>query len=227
VPLVDDEFAKDMECADLVALRVKVREDIGNIKRDNEKERLKNAILTDIIERHEIEVPESLENKYLMMLMNRALDNMRSGNPAPGDANLTADQLKERYAPLAARSVREDIVLDSIADKEKVEVADDEVEAAVRHLAGARGVPYEDLMGRIEREGASGVIKDGLRHEKVFDVIFRASKGLGHWVEGASAPEVKKPKAAAKPGAAAKPKADAAPGAAKPKAAPKKKKTEG
>jgi len=181
LPDLDDEFAKDLEADSLDELRKKVRADLEKVKNDNERERLKNLALTTLMEKHEIDVPESLHNRYLSMIVNRAIENIRSGKPSPGDEHLTPEQLKEKYAPVATRSVVEDVILDSIAEQEGVEVSTEEMEQAIRSLAAQREVSYEQLLGRIQREGASQVITDGLRHEKVFDIILSESKGAKKW----------------------------------------------
>lgn len=176
MPELDEEFAKKLGCENLVALSERVRTEIVNHKQAEVKEKVKTEILDKLIEKHQFDVPETLVNRYLGMILNRIIDNMRQGVFAPGDKGLTPEELKVKYRDMAVRSVKEDIVLDHIAAKEKVEASNEEVEESVRKLAEARGASYEALMGRIEREGAMDVIKDGLKHEKVFDIIIGSSK---------------------------------------------------
>lgn len=175
-PEVNESFAKDMGCDSLEALRAKVREEIEKHKAGEAKEKLKNEILDKLIAAHPFEVPESLVNRYMGVILNRIVDNMRAGVMAPEDRGLNIDQLKEKYRPAAVRSVKEDIVLDTISAKEGFQVTMAEVEASVRGIAAQRGVSYESLMSRVQTEGALEVIKDGLKHEKVFDMIIAESK---------------------------------------------------
>ncbi|HBG45367.1 MAG TPA: trigger factor [Deltaproteobacteria bacterium] len=176
VPDLTEDFAKDVGCENLDALRAKVKEEIERHKSNEAKERLKNDILTMLIDKHQFEVPQALVNRYMGIILNRIIDNMRMGSFAPEDKGLNVDQLKEKYTPAAVRSVKEDIVLDYIAAKEKVDASEQDVESAVRNIAAQRQVSYESLMARIEKEGALEVIKDGLKHEKVFDIIIGSSK---------------------------------------------------
>lgn len=176
VPEVNESFAKDMGCESLEALRAKVKEEIEKHKAGESKEKLKNEILDKLIASHPFDVPDALVNRYMGVILNRVIENMRSGMGAPEDRGLNIDQLKEKYRPAAVRSVKEDIVLDTIAAKEAVQVSPAEVETSIRAIATQRGVSYESLMSRIQTEGAMEVIKDGLKHEKVFDIIIEASK---------------------------------------------------
>lgn len=175
-PEVNDDFAKELGLESVEALRAKVREEIEKHKKADAKERLKTEILTRLIEKHPFDVPQALVNRYLGIILGRVIENMKAGVIAPEDKGLDIEKLKEKYAPAAVRSVKEDIVLDYISAKEQVDASSLEVEEAVRNIAAQRGVSYESLMARIEREGALGVIRDGLRHEKVFDIIIEASK---------------------------------------------------
>lgn len=176
VPALDDEFAKDLECDNLEALKTRLREDLMKVKDEKEKERVKNVILDRLIEKHPFEVPEALVNRYLGMILQQVSDNMKQGIIAPEDKGLTLDELRAKYRDSAIRHVKEDIVLDSLAAKENVQITEDEYEAAIKRLAEIRQIPYQQLKERITREGATEVIKDGLKHEKVFDIIIAALK---------------------------------------------------
>lgn len=176
LPELNEEFARDLGCVDSLELRSRVKGEIEKHKKADIKEKLKNEILSILIEANPFEVPQALVNRYMGIILNRVVENMKMGVFSPEDKGLSIDQLKEKYLPAAVRSVKEDIILDHIAAKEKVEADSREVEAAVRNIAAQRNVAYESLMARVEREGALEVIKDGLKHEKVFDIIIDSSK---------------------------------------------------
>lgn len=175
VPEIDDEFAKDLACDNLETLKTRVKEELTKAKESNEKERLKNIILDRLIEKHPFEVPDALVKRYQTLLLNKVIEQMRAGNVNPEDQKMTPDELNAKYLVLAQRSVKEDIILDAIAQKENVQVSPQETEEAVKELAESRGITFEALMTRIQREGALEVIKDGLKHEKVFDIIIESS----------------------------------------------------
>ncbi len=175
VPELDAEFAKSIKFDTVEALKDKVREELIQVKEAQEKERVKNEILDKLIEKYQFEVPEALINRYLRVILGRVFENMRAGAFASEDKDLSPDDLKEKYRVIAVRQAKEDIVLDTIAGKEMLDVSPDEVDKTIRELAEARNVSFESLMSRIEHEGALEVIKDGMKHEKVFDIIIGAS----------------------------------------------------
>ncbi len=181
-PALDDEFAKDLECDNLAALKEKAAKDLKKIKEDKEKERLKSVVMDRLIEKFKFDVPESLVNRYLSMTLSRILDDMKHGYFRQEDMGVKPEDLKEKYRPMAERQVKEDIILDAIAEKEGLTVSKEEMTEAVKFLAQSRNISYDELMARIEKEKAVDVIKDGLKHGKVFDIIL-----------GTAAPEAKSP----------------------------------
>ncbi len=175
-PELNDEFAKGLKFDTVDALKAKVKEELKQVKEAQEKERVKNEILDKLLEKYQFEVPEALINRYLKVILNRVFDGMRSGKFGAGDMDLSPEDLKEKYSKIAVRQAKEDIVLDTIAGREKLEISTEELNKTIKELAEARNVTFEALMGRIEQEGALEVIKDGMKHEKVFDIIIESSK---------------------------------------------------
>ena len=174
--VLNDEFAKDFGCEDLGKLREKLTEEIRKAKEKNEKERQKNSVLDRLIERHPFDVPESMVNRYLGVILRNIAQSMAQGIIAEADKDLKADDMREKYRAEAVRRVKEDIILDTISAKEKVEVSKEEFESAMKFLAEGRGISVDALMAQIRREGAEDVVTDGMKHEKVFDIILSAAR---------------------------------------------------
>ncbi len=175
LPGLDDEFAKELKFENLDKLKERVAEDIRAEKERLQKEALKINILDKLIEANPLEVPEVLVDRYLSLILRNIADNMKSGAVAPEDRGLDPEALKNKYRGLAERRVKEDAVLDSIASKEDVDVTKEEIEAAIRKMAAEKNIPFDALMQGLVREGSIEIIKDGLKHEKVFDLIIASA----------------------------------------------------
>lgn len=174
-PALDDEFAKDLGVEGIALLRGRVREEIKKAKDDAEKERVKNQILDKLIEKHKFEVPDGMVSRYLSVIVDKKVADMKRGHFEPADKGLTQEQVMQRYHAMAFRHAQEDIVLDALAEQEKVDITKDEADAAMKRLAAQRGVNYESLIEKIDAERAMEVVIDGLKHEKVFDIIIEKS----------------------------------------------------
>jgi len=177
VPKIDDEaFLKAVECKTVEELTERMKSELKGVKEGQDKERLKNEILDKLIASQSFAVPEAMVNRYLSATLSNILQAIKQGGGNMEDRGLSPDDLKVKYRKVAERQVREDILLDSISVQEKLEITDEEVNAAVKQLAESRGITFEALMSRIKQENALDVIKDGIKHEKVFDIILAESK---------------------------------------------------
>jgi trigger factor len=171
LPGLDDEFAKDLNCDNLEELRANVREEIKKAKQRDEKERLRTEALEKLIEKNPFEVPDSLVHRYLASILSTVMENMKRGIVDPLDKDLPAERLKDRYREVAVKRAKADIIIDSIARKEDIEVSEEEVNDNIKDMARETKTTPEALRGRLESEGTLEIIIDGLKREKVFDIL--------------------------------------------------------
>lgn len=170
LPPMDDEFAKDLEFEALEQLKARVRVNILKEKKMAERERVKREILKRLLEVNIFEVPQSLVETYLRHIVANLLE--RHGEEgAPLDVGLPPEGFRTRYTKMAEERVKGDIIIDSIARQEGIEVSQEELVSRVRELATERKVDQEVFEKRLKKEGVLDVMKEGLLEDKVFDFI--------------------------------------------------------
>jgi trigger factor len=169
VPDLDDEFAKDTGKADtLDGLRQKLREDIQSHEQEHVARETRDAALKELVKRNQIPVASSLIDRAVEVQFNR----LRQMLGMQGDQNAAIpDDLREKMRPAGADEVRGQLLLEAIGDKEKIEVADDEVTKHVETTARQRGVPAQRLRAEWQRDGKLDSVKWSLRQEKVLDFL--------------------------------------------------------
>jgi trigger factor len=175
MPELNDAFAKGIGCGDVTGLKVKVKEQILKSKVRNERDRLKGEAMDLILESNPFDVPDTLIDRYYNQITGSVLEGVRRGMANPRDVNLSSDEFKMRYHKMALNKAKGDIVLDVVADVEKVKVTEAEIGEAIRDLATSRGQSPDDVNSMLEKEGAMEVLVDGLMKEKAFDVILDAA----------------------------------------------------
>jgi trigger factor len=171
LPGLDDEFAKDLNCDTLEELEAKVREEIVKVKQREEEERLRQEAIEKLSGMNPFEVPGALVDRYLASILSTVVENMKRGIVDPLDRGLPTEKLKDRYRGVALKRARAEIIIDSIARKENVEVSEHELDDDIKKMAQKTNTTPEALRGRLEKEGTLEVIKDGLKREKVFEII--------------------------------------------------------
>ncbi len=79
----------------------------------------------------------------------------------------TLDQMKEQFRPSAERQVKLRLALEKIAELEKIEVSDEEVDAEYEDIAKSYNMKAEDVKARIEAED----VKADLKVKKAMELV--------------------------------------------------------
>ncbi len=173
LPELNDDFAKDLGFKDLEELRREVREELVEEKEEAEKERLRNEIITGLIEANPFEIPPRYLKEYEEMLFEEALRVLyRRRRPEKG-----VEELRRKCREKAEREIRTRIIIEAIADKEGLEVTDEEVDERIRTMAERYGQSFETMKRWYVDNGLVAGLKRRILEDKVFDLIeSKASK---------------------------------------------------
>ncbi|MEA4965286.1 MAG: trigger factor [Oscillospiraceae bacterium] len=140
LPEKDDEFAKDISEFDTIdELRENFKARILQEKEDGTKSAFENACVAKAVENMTAEIPacmieEQLDKQieefgYQLQRNGMSMDDytkMMGGDTA---------KLRDSFRPMAENNVKANILLAQIAEEEKLEASDEEVEAEVKKLA--------------------------------------------------------------------------------------------
>jgi len=177
VPVLDDEFAKDLKLDSLAQLKDKVREALTHQKEAAEKERLKKGILEKLMEKNSFDTPPALVTGYLQSFVSQAMENMKKGRVKPEDASeMTPEKLKEKYSTIAEMRVKEEMILDAVARQENITVSEDEINSRIKEMAEQRHQRFDELKRQLMEQGSDTVLMAGMLEEKVFNFIIEKAK---------------------------------------------------
>lgn len=219
VPELNDDWAKSLDegYKSLKDLRTKLKADLVKYAEADADARLRNNAIAKLIEDNTFEVPRVLiENQARNLLNNFAQDMQQRGV----DLNKVDPQFVEMaYGNMrqqAERDVRGAMLLDKVADLEKVEVAESEIVEELTKMAEYYRTTVDEIRQSLEKQGG-GIenIHNNLKTRKSIEaVIAKAKVTEGEWIDEAvaaadaeSAAAEEKPKKAAKKKEPAKKKA--------------------
>jgi trigger factor len=172
VPDLDDELAKDLgEFESLDALRTRVRSDLEHEATHEAEREMRADLLKQLASRVDFEVPSALVDReidrrveeFVRRLIEQQIDPMRT--------NINWEEFRERQKEAASEAVKSALVLDEVARREGVTVAEDEVEAEVQRYAERSGRSAAAVRARLEKEGALSRLHAGLRREKAVNFL--------------------------------------------------------
>jgi trigger factor len=177
LPEVNDDFAKEIgEFTGLDDLKQKIREGLEHEKTHAAEREGKEKILDELVKRNDFPVPEALVDRQIDLRLERGLralaaQGMRSEDMKKMDFN----RLRAGQKEAAEREVKASLLLDKIAEAEKIEVSDEEIEQEVQALAAQSKQAVEAVRARLTHEGALDRIRNRLRNDKALDFLYRRS----------------------------------------------------
>jgi len=189
IPELDDEFAKDNDCTSVEALNRHVRADLERHAREEADARSRQGLLDLVIERNPTEIPESLVMRELRAMESELEATLEAGGltreQAQERVKANADDLKSR----AEKRARTALVLDALAEQEKIEVSDEELGDRVARIVTESGRQRDRAAEFYRREENREGLRQSMRREKVLDMLLVRAK--------------REPDAAAEPGSQA------------------------
>jgi trigger factor len=225
-PELTDEWAESLDegYKSMKDLRKKLRDDLEKYAEADADARVRNNAIAKLIENHAFDVPPTLiDNQARNLLNNFAQDLQQRGvdlnKVEPDFVQMAYSQMQTQ----AERDVRGAMLLEKIAEIEKVEISDDEVAEELGKMADYYKTSADEIRESLKKQGGEDNIRNNLRTRKAIEALIAKSKVVnGEWVEempggaisdGEGAldkPAKKTAKAAKKPAAAKEPKKKAA-----------------
>lgn len=177
VPELDDEFAKSTGKAETLAgLRQKIHDDLLASEEARVKRQARKKLVDKLVEQHSIEVPHSLVEKQLEYSVQKFKSEMAMyGMPQPDDPAADA-KLRERLGETAANEVKAAFIIDAIANAEKFEVGDDEVDAEIKKIAEQQNRQFEEVSAYYQKNNLVGALHERLIEDKVVDFLYDSAK---------------------------------------------------
>ena len=179
LPTLDDEFAKDVSEFDtLDALKEDIKAKLTKEAENKTKAEIENRALEAAVEGAEIDLPECMvDNQVEKMLEDYAYRLKSQGIDMKmylQYTQMTEDQLKEQMKPSAKQQVLGSLVLEKIAELEKLEATDEDIEKEFDKIAETYKMEKDKIR---ELMGANiDAMKQDIVTNKALDVLAENAK---------------------------------------------------
>ena len=176
LPPLDDEFAKDHgECSTLEELRQRLRHQLEQEAAQRADEAVRRAVLTALVEAHDIPVPNAMVQRRTEALVEEVLHDWQRQRGRLKDDSQARAHLRKELEPRAHEQVKIALLLEAIARQEGIDVRDDEVEARVEALTAAAGAAAERVRAFYQQAEARRQLRTQMVQARAVDfVISRA-----------------------------------------------------
>ncbi len=176
-PEVDDEFAKDVSEFETLA---DFRKDLGGKLQERKEAQAKNdfenAVIEQLVENMECEVPDGMVEVQVDRLMDDYAMRLQSQG-IPMDQymsmmGMTPEMMRASSRPAALKQVQTELALTAVAQAENIEISDEEYEAEVAKLAEQYNMPAEQVKAVIPAES----LKKDMAMRKASELVLSQAK---------------------------------------------------
>ncbi len=176
LPDLDDEFARDLQCETLDEVRDKVGEQLEEAALRNREQQLKSQLAEELLKEARFEVPEVLVeadvdekiHQFAMQLASRGVD--------PSKANFDWAKVRQEMRERAERDVRIGLLLAAIAEQEKIEISEEELNQELERIARAHDKSVAEVRRLMAKNERLAGLKSDLRRYKTMDFLLEEAR---------------------------------------------------
>ena len=177
LPELNDDFAKELgEFTSLDQVRQQIRENMEHERKHDAEREAKDKLVAELVKRNDFEVPESLVDRQIDLRLERGLRALAAQGMKMEDLKkMDLPRLRVGQREQAVHDVKSSLLLERVADLEKIEAAEDEVNHEIEALALQSKQTTEAVRARLTQEGGLDRIRNRIRSEKTLDFLYRQS----------------------------------------------------
>lgn len=181
LPELDDEFAKDISEFDtLEEYKESIRKELEESLKNQEKIETENRVVDKVVELSELELPEAMidsqvENEvkdfeYRIKQQGFEMDQYLELT------GTTREDLNLNFRPMAEKRVKADLVLEAIADAEKIEASEEDLDKELEKLAEQYSSDNKEKFIKDMKKGDTSFLTVGITNTKVLDMLMKNVK---------------------------------------------------
>ncbi len=174
LPEANDDLVKEAKIKDVETLedyRTYMKKTISDRKEEENEENFTNELLTKIVENAEVEIPDAMIDSETDQMVNEFKQRLSAQGftleQFAAVTGQTEDVIRGEMRKDAEKKVNVRLVLEAIAEAEKIEVSDEDIEAELQEIANQFGRPLEQVKQLISNDAVSY----DLRQRKALELI--------------------------------------------------------
>lgn len=173
-PERNEELAKQMgPYADWSEFEARMRERLQERKRQSLESEARDKMLEDLAAKFDFPVPETFVQQQIDARLERGLRALAAqGMSADAMRQLDFERLRAAQRDLAVHEVKISMILDNVAQRENIQVSEDEMERELLMLSLSSREPLESLRKRLAEDNSLGRVREQVLREKTGTALF-------------------------------------------------------
>ena len=184
LPEMDDQFAKEISEFDTIAeLKNDMRAMIEKRNRGTAESQLREDLLTKLIEDNPFDIPPRLMDRSAKSMLKNAERNMESQGFSKEEIVDTHAERSESKLKQAERTIREEVILDSLGRAGEVRVVDEDMDKELEKIARGLNQTVENTKKQIANSNGMNGLLNHVYMEKVYAHVMSKIKINEEWVD--------------------------------------------
>jgi trigger factor len=178
VPPLDDAFAKEVGIegiATLEALRARIRSDLERREKRRSEAELREALIKAALARNDFEVPPALVERAIDQMIEGTAERFRRQGIDLNRLEMDMARLRADLREQALLQVRGALLLEAIADAEKLEVTDEDVQAEIARIADEMGMPLAKVQQQTRGKETREALRTRVREDRALALLSSAA----------------------------------------------------
>ena len=170
-PDLNEEFAKSFGRDTVEDLRGALRKDIASYKHSQSLEKMKSGLFEKLMAMTSFPSPESLVEKQKERLISDARQRYQSMGAGPEDLDKEAARIESEAEARAKEQIKLYFILQKIAELEKIDVDEPELNQKLQAMAAQSKRPIEEVRSVFEDD-----LRESMREKKTIDFLIANAK---------------------------------------------------
>jgi trigger factor len=176
LPEEDEAFAKKMGRATMEEARRDIRGRFEAERRADAETANKNQIVEFLLSKCQFDVPESILEYQTRNVIRRVVEENTARGMAPDELQGKKDEIYRFAQKNAHDRVRADFILLKVAEEEKIQVAEAEINERIAGLARRYQMTPKKLLGELEKHDGLSQLEEEMLIGKTLDFLLKEAK---------------------------------------------------
>ena len=177
LPALNDAFAADLgDFKDLEELRAEVRKGLQREQEYLAQQRAKSQLVEQLVKAHDFPVPEALVERQIQGQVEQYLRSLSAQGVDLETVKLDWNKVRDSQRERALGEVKASMLLDRIAEREAIQITNEEVDHEVQRVARQGREAVAVTRRRLEEDGGLRRIALRIRTEKTLNFLFEHAR---------------------------------------------------
>jgi trigger factor len=174
LPTIDDEFAKDLGIENLETLKSRVKENL--VKEHAAEEDLRKQIVDQLVEANSFPVPPTILKQQVEYLIENQKQRLRQQGVPEADMEKVLERIRPDAHKAAEKEIRVAYIFSSIAQAEKIEVTEEDVDSKVQEILQSTSPQERPALEKAFKGTYRDRVRSDVRELKIFSWLKEHAK---------------------------------------------------